>query len=310
MTFTHEMREELAHLPVPPACCARAELRAALRFGGAFRRSGGDRAGFGLALETTSGAVARRLHAALRREVIGPPEIHVLEAGGLQDARRYRLVLAADAAPALRTLGVLDDAGRPSQEVPGPLARPGCDRTAYLRGALLVAGSVAAPDKEAHLEILTPSWELAEGLAALLRAAGADGARASAHRGSSRVVVKSGRQVADLLASAGAHTAFLTYDQGRLRRELRGAANRAANADRANVARAVAASSRQARGIEQVIEQVGWDALDDELRAVALARIANPEATLAELGALLNPPVGKTTVHRRLQRLLALGDGG
>jgi DNA-binding transcriptional regulator WhiA len=58
--------------------------------------------------------------------------------------------------------------------------------------------------------------------------------------------------------------------------------------------------------VEAAIANVGWDALDDDLRGVALARLANPGASLAELGELVDPPVGKSAVHRRLKRLEAL----
>jgi cell division protein WhiA len=206
----------------------------------------------------------------------------------------------------LTRLGVVDADGRPRHDVPADLTQRACDRRAYVRGALLVVGSLSDPNKAAHLELRTAAQQRATGRADLLRASGAPGARRGRHRHGWRVAVKSGSEIADILAATGAHTAFLAFDQARLRRELRGAANRAANADRANLVRAVAASARQAAVIERVVSRVGWDSLDDDLRDVALVRIANPEATLAELGALLDPPVGKTAVHRRLQRLLAL----
>jgi DNA-binding protein WhiA len=52
-----------------------------------------------------------------------------------------------------------------------------------------------------------------------------------------RIVLKSGEVVTDLLAALGATRAFLTFDDRRLRRQLRGEANRLANADAANLAR-------------------------------------------------------------------------
>jgi cell division protein WhiA len=307
--FTDRLRAELAHFAVGPPCCRRAELAGALRFGGTFRRQGGDGAGFGLVLESATGAVVRRLHQVLRDDVGVRPELAVAEAGALRPGPTYRLALPAAAQPALRSLELFDAAGRPRSDVPAALTWRRCDRAAYLRGVLLAAGSVSGPRQAAHLEVRTASGELAAGLAALLRAAGAAGARHGRHRDAWRAVAKDGAEIADVLAAVGAHSAFLAFDEGRLRRELRGAANRAANADRANLGRAVAASGRQAAVIERVVAEVGWDALDADLRAVALARIANPEATLAELGALLDPPLGKSAVHRRLQRLCALAAG-
>ena len=40
----------------------------------------------------------------------------------------------------------------------------------------------------------------------------------------------------------------------------------------------------------------------------ALARLANPDLTLKELGAVLNPPVGKSGINHRLRKLSELAD--
>lgn len=309
MSLTTSVREELAHVPVGPDCCDRAEVSAALRLGGTFRRAGGDPAGFGLVLETPSGAVARRLHAALRRLTDHRPDVAVLEPGGLRPGRAYRIELpAAGRAGPLVALGVVDGEGRPRDEVPNELTSEACDWRAYLRGALLTSGTVSDPSRAAHLEIRTASEGVASGVRRLMRGLGLSGARVSAHRDAWRVTLKSGEGIADLLAATGAHSAFLTLDQALLRRDLRRLANREANADRANLARAAAASARQAEAIERLVRAHGWDAVDEDLREVALARLANPEASLAELGTLLDPPQGKSAVHRRLQRLLALAE--
>ena len=123
------------------------------------------------------------------------------------------------------------------------------------------------------------------------------------------MVLKSGERIGALLVAVGASQAFLTWDERRLRRQLRNDANRLANADAANLRRSSDASAAQVAALEAAIAAAGWDALDDELRAIALARLANPEASLAELGQLVDPPVGKSAVHRRLARLQRLADG-
>jgi DNA-binding protein WhiA len=124
-----------------------------------------------------------------------------------------------------------------------------------------------------------------------------------------RVVLKSGERIGALLAAVGATGSYLEVEEQRLRRQLRGEANRLANADRANLTRTIEASSAQVATVERAIMSVGWGGLDDDLRDVALARLANPEASLAELGAFLDPPVGKSAVHRRLRRLDGLAAG-
>jgi DNA-binding protein WhiA len=311
VSATAALREELAHVEIARPCCAAAELSGLLRFGGNVTLS---ESGLGFAFTSTSGAVARRARALLERtvpvregRVTTTVEVH--RPGGLQRANRYRLVLAGDVAALLTDLGILDGDGRLVEGVAPPLVRSACDATAYVRGALMAAGTLSDPEGHTHLEVRAPGPSTASELARLLRRSGARGARGGRHGETWRIVVKSGEQVAAVLARVGAHATFLRWDSARLNRELRGEANRAANAVRANVSRAVTASSRQVADIERALATVDWSQLPAEVAQAALARLANPEASMAELGALLEPPVGKATVHRRLSRLTQAVEG-
>ena len=54
-------------------------------------------------------------------------------------------------------------------------------------------------------------------------------------------------------------------------------------------------------------EKIGLSALDEPLREVARLRLAHPEASLQELGAMLEPPLTKSGVNHRLRRLEKIG---
>lgn len=305
MTFTHQVREELAHTEPGSEDCRLAEASAMLRFGGALRIRGG--AGMGYVVQTDVGAVARRLRATLDGVLSVAPALEVHQPTALRATTVLRLHLDEGAVPALHRLGILSQHGRPVAGVADRLVVSGPGAAAYVRGAMMVAGSLSSPRRPPHLELRAPGMAAAQGLVGLVARCGVPRARAADHDGW-RVTAKSGEAIGALLARLGAHTAFLQWDGERLRRELRGTANRAANADRANVSRAVAASWRQVAAIERTMNSSRWGDLPEELRAVALARIASPEASLADLGALVDPPVGKSTVHRRLAALLAIAE--
>ena len=302
--FMADVAEELAHTAPGADTEQIAEAAALLRIGGTLELRGGRGAArIAITVDTTSGAVARRLRAAMRRLGTEPPDIEVHAPHEIQHLTRYRIRLE-DAARVLATTGLTDAEGRPQAAPPARLTDTVATASAYLRGALMAGGSLSDPKRRAHLEIRAGSEPSAQHLAGVLQDCGAPGARAAPRRTQWRVAVKSGGEIGAVLASAGAHQSYLRWDEGRLRRELRGAANRAVNADRANVARSVSASGQQIEAIHRVIASVGLEHLPDDLTAVALARLANPEASLGQLGTLLDPPVGKATVHRRLARLL------
>ena len=303
MSFTAQVREELAHAPLGPTCCRTAETTAMLRLGGALHLSGD---GPGWTVEVGEGAVARRLHSALVQLHQARLSIEVHQPTGLQRTR-YRLSLPVPAGPLMTQLGLLDADGRPVDTPDPALTATPHDAAAFIRGALMVAGSISDPRRSAHLEIRVPGAANAEVVRRLLARCGAAKPGAAQRKDGWRVVSKSGASIGAVLARVGGHGSFLAWDGERLRRELRGDANRATNADEANIGRAMTAAASQVAAIEAVVAAAGWDAMPEDLTQTALTRLANPQASLAELAALHTPPVAKATVHRRLQRIAEMG---
>lgn len=309
--FTERVKQELARRDTGDREEGRAELAAILRLGGALHLHPGAPPEERLSLEvaTSSGAVARRVFALLQRIYELRPEVQVRAPGGVRRHRTYIVVVAARADDLARDIGMLDRAGRPSGDVPATLVAAHGQAVAYVRGAFLAAGSVSAPGRSPHLEIPTGSASLADQLAALVERITERPATVAAGD-PPRLVVKSGETIGALLAALGASGAFLAWDEQRLRRSLRNEANRLANADAANVRRTIEAASDQTAAVAEVLDRLGWDGLPADLREVALVRLANPAASLAELGELCDPPIGKSSVHRRLRRILALTEDG
>lgn len=298
MSLSIAVREELAHLSPGERSDRLAETASLLRLAGS---AGADAR---WVVSTPCGSVARRAHRSLTHLFGVRPDVDVSRAGTASQGLRYRLYV--ERGSALEALGVTDASGRPSDRLP-TVARPP-RAVAALRGAMMAAGIVSDPAAQPHLEIRSPSAAIAHDLAGLLGRLGAGPAKAGLHGDDWRVVMKSGEAIGALLARLGAHTCFLHWDQARLRRSLRGEANRNANADRANVRRAVSGSTRQVQAIEVALSVLDWPDIPPLLQQVALARLANPTASLSEVGTFLDPPVGKATVHRRIARLTALAE--
>jgi cell division protein WhiA len=308
------VKEELAALrPATPAE-RRALLAALLRFAATLQigapagRAGASR--FTLVLAGGSGGVARLAFWLLHAGYGVRPDFRVREAGPLAPRARYEVVLADRVEQVLADVGILDAAGRLSYGVSGALVRGRDAAACFARGAFLGRGSVSAPTREPHLEIGAPEERTAGDLAAVLRRLGLP-ARASVRAGEEhRVVVKGGEAIGRALLTMGAQSAYLAWEDGRIRREVRAEAVRLANADQANLRRSVAAAMAQVAAVRLAVERVGWERLPADLAAVAALRLAHPDATLAELGALLDPPRSKGTVLARLRRLVAMASSG
>lgn len=304
-SFTDAVRQELARRPLGAPAEQQAELAAIVRFAGTLTLHGGTPQRATIDVVSASGAAARRTFALLQRRFEVRPELLVRAPGGVRRRSSYGVRITSGARAIGRDLGVLDADGLPIAAPASQLT--GTRATAYLSGALLTTASVSSPGRDPHLEFLVGSEPLATSLAELLREV-VGGTVSTSLRPRPRVVMKSGERIGELLAAVGVSGAFLAWDDRRLRRQLRGDANRLANADAANLRRTIDAAAAQVAAVETVIARDGWDALDDELRTVALARLANPGASLAELGELVG--MGRSAVHRRLRRFTELAEVG
>ena len=300
------MKEELAALrPAAPAE-RRALLAALLRFAATLHIGGTVGPRYTLVLGTGSGGVARLAFWLLHTGYGVRPDFRVREAGALAPRARYELVLADRVERVLTDSGVLDGAGRLSYGVPGALVRGREAAACFARGAFLGRGSVSAPTREPHLEFGTPEERTAADLAATLTRLGLPARLGVRGPDEHRVVVKGGEAIGRALLVMGAQTAYLALEDGRIRREVRREAVRLANADHANLRRSVAAAMAQVTAVERAVARLGWDNLPADLAEVATLRLANPDATLAELGAMLDPPRSKGAVLGRLRRIEAL----
>jgi DNA-binding protein WhiA len=310
--FTVRVKEELAALRPSAPAERRALLAGLLRFAASLHLGALAQAPPAVAPRRTlvlggsSGGVARLAFWLLHAGYDVRPELRVREAGALAPRARYEVVLAEQVERVLADAGVLDGAGRLVPGVAGGLVRSREAAACFCRGAFLGRGSVSAPTREPHLEVGAPDERTAHDLAALLGRLGVP-ARAGVHDADEhRVVCKGGEVIGRALLLMGAQSAYLAWEDGRIRREVRGEAVRLANADQANLRRNVAAAMAQVAAVERAVARLGWEGLPPDLAATAAARLAHPDATLAELGALLDPPRSKGAVLARLRRILDL----
>ena len=87
---------------------------------------------------------------------------------------------------------------------------------------------------------------------------------------------------------------------------MRNSINRRVNFETANIVKAVGAAQRQIDDIRHLEKRGVLKTLPETLQQIASVRLQYPDATLKELGASLNPPVGKSGVNHRLRRLQEL----
>ncbi len=213
--------------------------------------------------------------------------------------------LALDTPSARRLADVLASAAQVRDADPSDalgLACEGC-RSAFLRGAFLAAATVNDPRRSIHLELSFHTQASADLLTSFLSAEGYPPRRVT-RNGTYGVYYKDGNSAEYILALAGASRMSMDMMNVRIEREIRNQENRATNCVAKNIEKSVSAAARQMAAIERLTLSGMLAQLPEAIRYTALLRAENPDATLEELRLLHDPPITKSGLNHRLQKII------
>lgn len=301
MSFTAEVKDELARVSGSCPECDVAELAALVRVCGALSFHGSG--AYSIRVSTETGAVARTV-IRLAHEVFDLDTSLTVRRSNLHRSRNYLIEIPEQEGleQALIRMGVLIlGRGLSSGIAARVVARP-CCRAAYLRGAFMAGGFIADPRGDFHLEIAVTGDEFADDLLELLDDEGIT-ARVNRRRGSYAIYLKSFDDIAALLGVVGAERTARAVKNIRVMKSVKNDVNRRVNAELANQARSTGASADQLALIDRVEREIGFDALPPALMQFCVARREHPELSLRDLGAQMMPPLSKSALYHRVLRL-------
>lgn len=308
MSFSTDAKSEIMRAPCEQESAVRCEMNAAFLLAGSLSFKGAGR--YLLSMSSESAAVARYCFTQVRRLSEIKPEIQTVRSSQLGDHTRYRLELSeSDSALLLDELGLLDPAAFLGIRREPPQLDGEAEQVAWLRGAFLATGWVAAPEKAYNVELALSGEDHAVYAAHLLSGLGIR-AGVSPRKSQTVVYVKDFGGVSRLLALMGAFNAYMACENIRIVKQLHNGVNRQLNCDESNTDKTVRAAENQIRDINFLRERGILQNLPRTLQQMAEARVNNPDANLAELGELLDPPIGKSGVNNRLRRLSQLAREG
>lgn len=209
----------------------------------------------------------------------------------------------------LQELGIIEKDGlfNIHYGVPSEVIKNENCKRAYIKGAFLGGGSISNPEKTYHLEFVTHDQDYANEISDLINSYKLN-SKVIQRKNSFVIYLKEGEQIVDLLNIIGAHNALLELENIRIMKEMRNNVNRIVNCETANLSKTVNAAVRQVESIKLIESEIGLDRLPKNLKEVAKLRLAFPDESLKELGAMLNPPVGKSGVNHRLRRIEKIAD--
>lgn len=101
---------------------------------------------------------------------------------------------------------------------------------------------------------------------------------------------------------------LMDMENVRILKDMRNDINRRVNCETANIKKTVSAAMRVISDIEYIEKTKGLKSLSPALRQVAEIRMSEPDADLALLGTMLNPPISKSGVNHRLRKISRIAE--
>ena len=185
-----------------------------------------------------------------------------------------------------------------------PVLEEECCKAAFLQGAFLAGGSVTDPAKGYHMEVTTTHAAVAREVYVLIHEVIGFETKVAGRAGAQVLYLKQSELISDFLTYLGAPVASMGIMEARLEKELNNKVNRRCNCDDANTSKVVEAAQEQLVAIRTLRHAGVLDKIPGKLKEAALAREENPEASLSELAALMEPPITKPAMNNRMKKLM------
>lgn len=292
-------REDAMH--PSPASADLAELSGLALACGTVTLAGGG--SMRLAMRVVHAGTGRRIVRLVRGALGVTPGLRILRASRFGGRTFFEITLGGEDARVLMHALELSPL---ASAIPRKWTKSQRRRGAFLKGVFLGCGTVADPQREYRMEFRFASETMAKAFMEFLCKQYDLAAGFHCRRGEYIVYCNGRDDIITGLSVIGAHGAVLEFENVRITKDARNRANRAANCDAGNITRMVSAAEKQLQAIDVIERTIGLEALPDVLREAAVERKKHADVSLEALGAMLDPPVGKSGVKHRLSRIEAM----
>ena len=173
------------------------------------------------------------------------------------------------------------------------------DAACFLRGLFVAHGSMTDPEKQFYLSFdarSSPAAALALGRCGVTPLWGS-------HRGKKIVYVRETDSISDFLTAVGASHDALRVLELSVLKSMKREANRASNAEFANMDKTATASAYICEAILLLKKHRDFAKLPEPLKETARLRLEFPELSLDALRAKHSSPISKSGLNHRLQTI-------
>ena len=306
MSFSFDVKEEIAKQISNSRHCQIAELATIVNYCGSLSKTSQGKDALLISMDRE--ALYRKCFTLLKKTY----NISDVSIDGCEKNGRYEIVISdADLVwDIFKSIGIVDKFGKFvgfGNRIDSTLIKNSCCRRAFLKGTFMCIGSMSDPSKGYHLEMVCEDEDQAKQIQEVLTTFEIE-AKIICRKKYFVVYIKEGSAIVDFLGICEASVALMDFENQRIIKEMSNSINRKVNCETANIAKTVKAANRQVEDIILIQKVYGFEKLPDGLREMAEVRLEYPDATLQELGELLDPPMGKSGVNHRLRKLCELAE--
>ena len=216
MSFSADVKAELARIKVEKKCDMLAEISGFFRVSGSLRLAGGGR--FIIVASTENPAIARH-YKTLIKEYFGSNARLEMEESQMpgRNGYRYSLTISPDekSSQILRETGMMlirEGNDYLSDGIYQPIVSKKCCKKAYLRGLFLACGTISKPNRSYHLEFVRTSEQVANDLKKLIGSFVDLSANVTRRKEDYIVYIKKADYISDILGIVGASQALLDFE--------------------------------------------------------------------------------------------------
>ena len=291
MSFSTDIKHEIASDSTLKECCKRAELSALIQLTSSIKIA---RGAIALSIRTENAISAKRIMILLKERYPKIDiELEVMKKTNLRKNNVYNMTVWGMANEILSDLGLYNTKGLLLEHPLYHIIQKDCCAKSYLAGAFLAFGSCNSPKKSNyHLEISLMSVSHAQFIIKLLNRFYIE-AKMMKRRNKYVVYVKKAESIADFLRCVGASEALMAFEDVRIARDAINSITKVNNCDIANEVKVIKAGQRQIADIESILKNGRYPHLSDKLKEVVDIRREFPDHSLKDLAAEYEKKTGE-----------------
>jgi len=265
MSFSGKVKDELSRQSTAARHCQIAEIAAIISLCGRIQISANET--YMVKIHTENIAVARKYFTLLKKTYNIDTEISIRRSKRQAKNSVYTVAVLnhRNAVRILQSCRLMDAGGEIKENLSltdNLIVQKDCCKRAFIRGAFLSSGSISAPEKFYHFEIVCAAYEKAVQLQKMILSFQID-AKIVERKRHYVVYIKEGSGIVDILNVMEAHVALMDLENVRILKEMRNTVNRKVNCETANLKKTVSAAVKQIEDIQYIRDTIGLEKLSE-----------------------------------------------